>query len=160
MSICTNFYPFADTRTKYSFISLIGFQHFLCSCSYFTEFRTKLNARPLPIPQQQRKTNIHVKLLRMKRLSWNVIVTNHWLSQHELTKPAIAVLYDSHTSVIASVPGLYCHPGFYHSELTVVTPILSHVVPAKSAVPVHVMKAYGESRGTSQFILNLGSAMT
>jgi hypothetical protein len=38
------------------------------------------------------KQKLRVKLLRMKRMSWDLIATNHWLSQRELTKPATAIL--------------------------------------------------------------------
>jgi len=44
----------------------------------------------------------------MKGMSWDVIATNHWLSQHELTKAATAILYDNHTCATASVLELYC----------------------------------------------------
>jgi hypothetical protein len=54
------------------------------------------------------KQKLHVKLLRTKRMSWDVIATNHLLSQHELTKPATAILYGNHTCAVASVPELHC----------------------------------------------------
>jgi len=63
------------------------------------------------------KQKLRVTLLRMKRMSWDIIATNHWLSQHKLTKPATAILYDNHTCAIASVPELY-YVTLYSATLT------------------------------------------